>query len=107
MKQEEHAAMLEWYKTLTALRRRYSVVTSGCLNSVNTKHDEEQGWFSVSYSGRDSDLHIFSNLGPNRIVLDAPAKAKIVVASESCSKLHDSKLELPAESVAVLEAAVS
>ncbi|MGH9126133.1 MAG: malto-oligosyltrehalose trehalohydrolase [Acidimicrobiales bacterium] len=92
----DHRAMLDWYRQLIALRRRWPELSDGRRDQVRTWFDEDQAWLVM---GRGA-VGVAANLGasPVRLALDV---ADVLAASESGVQRTGGDLVLPPDSVAV------
>ncbi|MFP5334804.1 MAG: malto-oligosyltrehalose trehalohydrolase [Actinomycetes bacterium] len=99
-----HATVLDWYRTLIALRRREPTLASGDLAGLSVEHSEEERWVVVSRG----DLRVALNLGaqPRALPLDVPA-GELLAAWDRDVAIRDGCVLLPGESVAVLRGVAS
>ena len=95
---EPHAAMLQWYRQLIALRRAVPDLTDGRLDRVEVEFDENLQWITVRRGG----IAEACNLGPVRRTIPSPPLEMVLLASKPGLSLKAGILELPPESVAVL-----
>ena len=98
-----HAEMLEWHRRLIALRAAHPEFRAGPLEATEVRHGTD--WLTL----RRASLAIVANFGraPARIDLapDRPESATILLTSKDGVSLQAQGIEVPAESVAVLEMA--
>ncbi len=96
---EPHAELLDWYKQLIRLRRKYSSLTDGQMEEVEVSFDEKAGWFKA---GRGA-VEVICNLSAGRQAIPlAERTSKVELCSDGEYKLLDGSIELDADSVAVL-----
>ena len=98
--QPEHARMLEWYRSLVAMRRSEPDLGDDRLDAIRVESDEA-GWLVVS-RGR---LRVVGNLGvaPTLVPVGDAAAAELVLAWDAASTRHTSSgVELGGHGVAVL-----
>ena len=96
----DHAAILDWYRRLIALRRQLPVLTDGLREQARTSYDEKQGWLVLERG----PLTVAVNLGNQTVTLPAPAELLLLAASEADVAVADGAVVLPPDSVAVLKA---
>ena len=60
---ERHASLLDWYRTLIALRRRVPALTDPRLDRTRTDCDPAAGWLVV----RRGPVAVAANLGPGHL----------------------------------------
>lgn len=94
--QDPHAALLEWYKTLIAVRR--STVGLEGLERPMVRSDAAAGWLVV----RCGDRSVAVNIGPGPQRVDVGADVRVAEASHPDIALHEALLTLPPMSAAVL-----
>jgi maltooligosyltrehalose trehalohydrolase len=104
-----HKDMLAWYRSLIALRRCLSALTTGRLDGVTTAFSEEEQWLRVD---RDQVMIAVNFANEPRLIPRGDARTKELLLSSkpleslSCNsgsnELSDRSLLLPGESVAVL-----
>lgn len=98
---EPHASLLDWYRQLIRLRRRFASLANGRMQDVRTRFNEQRQWFLAQ---RDNLTLAFS-LSPERqaVPLDTERPARVLLASSDTVNLHPTAIELPPDSVAILE----
>jgi maltooligosyltrehalose trehalohydrolase len=104
---DPHRSLLDWYRSLLALRRSRPELTDPRLDQVRVDYDEAGRWLVV-YRG---PLRIAVNLAdiPVEIPVEAPiaagyaGSASILLASDPDISLIPGRLTLPATSFAVTE----
>lgn len=91
-----HRELLEWHRTLIALRRRLPELTDPRLAEVSVQVDEAARWLILG-RGR---VQVAANLGsaPARV----PAAGDLLLASDDAVRAERGMLDLPGESVAVV-----
>ena len=92
-----HAEILEWHRSLLALRRRFPDLTDSRMERVETTYSEEEQWLRVR---RDS-VEIVVNLGPAQREFETGPEAVIELASGPGIGRSDGAVALPGESVAI------
>jgi len=99
---EEHAALLDWYRRVIAVRRERAELTDPRLDRVAVAYDEAARWVVVSRGG----LRVAVNLAAGRqpVPLDGTPKA-VLLASAPGFVYRDGVIELDGESAAVVELA--
>jgi maltooligosyltrehalose trehalohydrolase len=97
---EPHRGLLDWYRSLIALRRARPDLADPEFARSGAHYDEDERWIVVVRGG----LRVAANLSdqPRRPSLDKPVNA-ILLASDPHIAVHDGHVTLPPESVAVLE----
>jgi maltooligosyltrehalose trehalohydrolase len=98
LSQEEHAALLGWYRELIALRRREPDLTDPRLDRVHVDVDEAARTLVV----HRGTLRVVANLGADRALLSLDAAGEVLLASAGDVDLDGARVTLPAASVAVL-----
>jgi maltooligosyltrehalose trehalohydrolase len=95
---ESHAAMLEWHRSLIALRRSRPALRDGDLAAVDARYDETARWLTV----RRSDTVVVANLAPRRqrVPLERPVK-RVLLASARGFAFGPDAVELNGESVVI------
>jgi maltooligosyltrehalose trehalohydrolase len=96
----DHARLLEWYRSLIALRRKEFVLTDGRLDLVYVDIDEDEGWL-VMRRGR---LRTVANLSQSRwtVPLDATPSEVLVAWDAERTKVRPGALHLPPGTAAVV-----
>jgi maltooligosyltrehalose trehalohydrolase len=95
--QQPHAAVLDWYKRLIALRRSSRWLSDGRLDLLDTDYDEQARWF-VLHRG---PWQIICNLAMDRQAVPFDEDATEIICSEEGWTSRPGMIELPAESVAI------
>ncbi|MEV7413811.1 malto-oligosyltrehalose trehalohydrolase [Streptomyces sp. NPDC089919] len=95
-----HGRLLEWYRTLVALRRRQPDLRDPDLAAVRVAFDEERRW--ITY--RRGDVRVAVNLAPDPVTIALGRNGVRVLASwEPTAPLDpDGRLHVPGESAVVL-----
>jgi len=93
---EPHAAMLDWYRTLIALRRRIAALTDGRWEEVRVEVDAAGGLVV-----RRGPVLVAANLGAGQITIPVPP-ARLLAAGEPGVRLLDGRLSMPPDAVAIL-----
>jgi maltooligosyltrehalose trehalohydrolase len=97
--QGQHADVLEWYRRLIALRRTHADLTEPRLEAVEVRFDEEGGWI-VMARGR---IRLVVNVGAEARVWVGDGTPELLLGSDRHIVVKGSHVELPRDSVAVLE----
>ncbi len=97
-RQDDHSGLLDWYRTLIALRRELPALGDPRLDRVAVDCDEVAGWLVV----RRGPATVAANLGGASATLPAPAPARLVLASHPDVELTSGDLRLPPDAVAIL-----
>jgi maltooligosyltrehalose trehalohydrolase len=95
----EHAELLAWYRALIATRRQHPSLRDGQYQEVAVTFDERHGHLSI----RRGAVLVACNLGEVATTLDVVGHHRIVLASDPAVRCQSGTIELPAESIAVLE----
>lgn len=93
----DHAAMLTWYRSLTALRRSYPALAGGPLDDVRVDFDGAAGWLVVHRAA--AGISVAVNLGPEPIAI--PVEGDLLLAS-SAPERADAALVVAPDEVVVL-----
>jgi maltooligosyltrehalose trehalohydrolase len=93
-----HAAMLDWYRELVALRRRLPELADPRLAAVATAYDQEACWLIV----RRGPVVVAVNLGPGSWTCPASPAAALVTASDPRVARCGDGVVLPPDTVAIL-----
>jgi maltooligosyltrehalose trehalohydrolase len=94
-----HAAMLDWYKQLIALRRKTPELTNGSLDEVDVQYDEEQKWLTM----RRGPLMLALSLSGTTLSLCVPQAAELAIGSTAGIAVEQGRVTLPPDSVAILK----
>ncbi len=108
----EHASMLEWYRTLIAIRRRLPELSDGRREQVRVSYDVEQGWLVMARGA----VTVVLNLGEGALTLPVATEAgaggadlgprvgnlELLAASDPHVALAGGMVVLAPDSVAVL-----
>ena len=94
----EHAAMLEWYRQLIRLRRSQPSLTDGRLDRVVVRHDDD--WLQLWRQ----PIGTVCNLAGERRGIAVGRPATVLLASDPGIRMEGERVELPPDSVAILEA---
>ena len=97
---QPHSAVLDWYRRLIAVRRRYPEVGDPRPGSVQVEVDGERATVRIGL-GR---LLVLANLSPGDQEFDVPPDSQIVIASADRLGRDQEHLILPPDSVAIVEA---
>ncbi|HEX2241860.1 MAG TPA: malto-oligosyltrehalose trehalohydrolase, partial [Gammaproteobacteria bacterium] len=99
---QPHAEMLDWHRKLILLRHEVAALSAGRLERVTVTFDERAKWLVM---GR-GPIAIACNLSERRqqTPLSTGKDARILLASDKEIQLAGDQVDLPAESVAIIEA---
>lgn len=97
-----HSDLLQWYRSLIALRRRLSALTNGRLSETHAEFDEDARWFMMI---RGPAL-VLCNFSESAQQIRSPALAgkKTVLASEHGVLVERHAAFLPGHAAAILQA---
>jgi maltooligosyltrehalose trehalohydrolase len=96
-----HAEVLEWYRSLIALRRERPELTDPRLDRVRVDYDEQARWCVVHRGG----LRVACNLSGAAQPVPLGGQAVAVLLSSGEAVIRGGAIELAPESVAVVELA--
>ncbi|HEX4769198.1 MAG TPA: malto-oligosyltrehalose trehalohydrolase [Bryobacteraceae bacterium] len=94
-----HKEMLHWYRKLIDLRRRSTALKDSRLSEVRVTFDETAKWLIV----QRGNLQIACNLASDRHALPMKGCPGPILCSEKDFSLRPGLIELPGESVAIIE----
>jgi len=92
-----HAAMLDWYRELIALRRRVPALRDADRRAVRVQQDAAAGWIRVDRG----PVEILANLGEDPVAL--PVSARLLLAWPPEVAVVDGRVTLPPDGVLVSE----
>ncbi|HZQ78930.1 MAG TPA: malto-oligosyltrehalose trehalohydrolase [Acidimicrobiia bacterium] len=98
---DPHTGLLEWHRSLVALRRRSPALTDGDFDNVHTAWDEQAVWFALTRG----PVTVACNLAdhPQAVPIPAGQTATVLLASApSTTTLTPGAVTLPPDSVAIL-----
>lgn len=95
--EEPHAALLDWYKRLIALRRSIPALTDGRLDRVETAFNEPAKWLVL----KRSNIQVACNFAADHQPVPITGNPSEVICSEAGWKLGAGSIELPGDSVAI------
>jgi maltooligosyltrehalose trehalohydrolase len=98
LEREPHASLLAWHKQLIALRRNTPEFTDGRLDRVEVQLSENDQWLTF----RRGEYVIAVNLSQGMRTVPLAFPGKLVLASDAGCMIHESGLEMPSDSVAIL-----
>ncbi len=96
-----HAAMLDWYQRLIALRKATTDLTDGDLSRVQVRSSGDERWLVMERGG----CTVAFSLATNPVTLPVRSGSQIALASTSEVTLAQDRLTLPPDSVAILRCA--
>jgi maltooligosyltrehalose trehalohydrolase len=95
-----HAALLDWHRELTALRRRIPELSDPRLESVRTAYDQRGGWLTV----QRGDMTVAANLGAADWTFPSGPAAELLAASDPRVQRSGTGMVLPPDTVAIVSA---
>jgi maltooligosyltrehalose trehalohydrolase len=99
IKKAPHAEMRAWYRALIALRRSTPDLNDGEAGHSRVLYDEQDRWLQMERGS----VSVFCNLGPAWHSFALPGPAKLLLASHSEILLENAAVNLPPDSVVILE----
>ena len=93
-----HSEVLAWYRELIALRKSWPALMDGCLDRVKVRFDEEARWLVLERL----PLVVAANVGAAELRLPLEV-AHLVTASDAGVQLLPEGVNLPPDTVAILE----
>lgn len=98
---DRHGELLNWHRSLIALRQRATTLTDGNLKALQVSYDEEQGYLLL----RRKPFTIVCNFSkiPFRIAVSNAKSAQLLLASGHDITLVNEQLDMPNCGVAILE----
>lgn len=98
--QTPHREMLQWHKALIRLRKTFPELTDGRFERVQAQFDEQAQWLAF----RRGNVRVVANfsLEEKEVPLQGPWPRDLLAASEDEVAVHESRIVLPPESVAIL-----
>ena len=92
-----HAEILNWYKELIRIRKRYPELMNGDRESVQIEYDEEDAWLKVQ-RGR---IVVICNTGSKAVELDIPYAdaSNPLLKSSDTIVINEHSINMPPESV--------
>jgi maltooligosyltrehalose trehalohydrolase len=94
-----HAAFLDWYRRLIALRREHADLRDGGLGRTRVRFDESAQWIAIERG----PLHIFGNFSRHVNQIALPGCVTPLLASSQGVQFDSGLVTLPAESIAVVK----
>ncbi|HET7488123.1 MAG TPA: malto-oligosyltrehalose trehalohydrolase [Acidimicrobiales bacterium] len=95
--EKDHAAVLDWYRRLIALRRSVPALTDGRMDAVEVRFDEEAGWLVVTRG----PVTVAGNIGPQPVGLAVAGSLRL---GSDGAEVGPAGLRLAPDAVAVLVA---
>ncbi len=95
-----HAAILDWYKKLIALRRSSRSLLNGRLSEVSVQVDEDAKWLIM----QRGEFEVACNLGASSVLLRLSAAGTICLTSEASNKVEGESVTLAPDSVVIVRA---
>jgi len=96
--QPPHAAMLDWYRQLIALRRSTADLADPDLSHVHVRFSESAQWLAMERGA----VTVAFSLASNPVQIEVHPGSAIILASSPDIGLHANSLTLPPDTVAVL-----
>jgi maltooligosyltrehalose trehalohydrolase len=90
LEEPDHAAMLEWYKSLIQLRQTHACLRDGNLSHLRVDFNEAQRWLIMQRGA----MHLFYNFADHRAAFSVSGDGRLVFASEGTSA-RGTSIELP------------
>jgi maltooligosyltrehalose trehalohydrolase len=102
LEDNKHSEMLDWYKTLLQLRRRFPQLVDGRLDRVRTRFDEKNRWLVIEREG----VFLIANLGATTSAIEVPTKndLSLIIASTTDTRLDGQNVIVSPTSVCLLVA---
>ncbi|HKC49964.1 MAG TPA: malto-oligosyltrehalose trehalohydrolase [Myxococcota bacterium] len=100
LERPQHQRVFAWYQALLSLRRRLHALGSGPLLGADVRCSEKEGWISFRRGSLQFAAHIGSEVAS--IPVDRLAPPGVLLASGAGHRLVENRLELAADSFAVL-----
>jgi maltooligosyltrehalose trehalohydrolase len=99
MSRKPHSDILEWYRALVKIRRRFPDLVGGGFNQTGVRYDEEKRWLVMERG----PVVVACNLAdaPQALPRAALAGRTILLASETGCSIQGDGIHLPGQSVAV------
>jgi maltooligosyltrehalose trehalohydrolase len=96
-----HAELLDWHRRLISLRREVPALSDGRLDRIHVSFDEQAKWLVMARGA----IAVACNLSERRqrAPVSTGSDARILLASEKEVQVAAGKVELPPDSVAVLD----
>lgn len=98
--QEPHRSIHQWYRDLIRLRNRVPVLKDGRMENIEVRCEENKGWLIINRGPVTIAVNFAGRLQTVR--LDEARPARVLLASQPETKLHPGKIELPAQTIAIL-----
>jgi maltooligosyltrehalose trehalohydrolase len=97
--QQPHEELLRWYRSLIALRRSVPQLGDGSLRDVEVDFSESDSWL-ILYRGPVAVVCNFSDLLKS---VELRFSSRLLLASDPAFRLHERAVDVPRESVLILE----
>ncbi len=94
-----HDELLRWYKNLISMRRSNPALLDGSLDDVSVEFNEAARWL-VLYRG---PVAVVCNLAGQSLSVTLAFSGTALIASDPNFTVRDNLVELPGESIAILE----
>jgi maltooligosyltrehalose trehalohydrolase len=93
-----HAAFLDWYRRLIALRREHADLRESDLARTRVRFDESSQWLAIERG----TVHILCNFSGHANEIALQGCASLLLASSEGVRLNSASVNLPPETAAVL-----
>jgi maltooligosyltrehalose trehalohydrolase len=97
--QPAHAEMLDWYRSLVALRNSHPELTNGSLEETHIEYSEDEKWLVL----RRGAIEVTVNLGSHPLERQVSTRASMLLASDDLVRLEQASLSVPQDSVVILK----
>ena len=94
-----HAAMLDWYRRLIALRRQHAELRDGDLAHTRVRFDESAAWLAIERG----TVCILCNFAMHVNVIASQGCIALLLASNQGVRFDSTSVTLPPETVAILK----
>jgi len=95
---QEHAAMLDWYRALIQLRRNSPCLNHGNPGTIRVAFDEQKQWLRIT---RET-ISLLCNLGSKPDAFLVPHSCSVLLASRDSTRIESGSLNLPPDSIAIV-----
>jgi maltooligosyltrehalose trehalohydrolase len=97
--QGPHAELLDWYKQLIRLRRKYETLTDGRMENVVVRFDEEARWLIITRGA----VTAVSNFASERQNIPCACKdLHLELCSDKTCRVDSQEIELAGDTIAIL-----
>lgn len=99
IEQHPHDDILHWYRCMIVLRRSHPALQDGSLDRLDVDYSESDSWLTLY---RQS-IAVVCNLSGERLSLSLRFAGEPVLASDPNFKMQGNVVEMPAETVLIIE----